>query len=97
MVEILAAGLTGANYSFESSSLFDDQGAPPALGHTIIAINPIATSTVDTAQRLALLASEITQDPNVRLPGRRGQTARRAAIANGILVEDDVIAAIEKL
>ncbi|WFU08654.1 Ldh family oxidoreductase [Rhizobium sp. CB3090] len=97
MVEILAAGLTGANYSFESSSLFDDQGAPPALGHMIIAINPVATSTVDTAQRLALLASEITQDPNVRLPGRRGQTARRAAIANGILVEDDVIAAIQKL
>ncbi|MBB5573900.1 MULTISPECIES: Ldh family oxidoreductase [Rhizobium] len=97
MVEILAAGLTGANYAFESSSLFDDQGAPPALGHMIIAINPAATSAVDTAQRLALLASEITQDPNVRLPGRRGQTARRLALSEGIDVEDAVIAAIERL
>ncbi|WP_028751414.1 Ldh family oxidoreductase [Rhizobium leucaenae] len=97
MVEILAAGLTGANYAFESSSLFDDQGAPPALGHMIIAINPAATSAVDTAQRLALLASEITQDPNARLPGRRGRTARRAAMVNGILVEDDVVAAIAQL
>ncbi|MFB2565090.1 Ldh family oxidoreductase [Rhizobium sp. IMFF44] len=97
MVEILAASLTGANYAFEASSLFDDQGAPPALGQTIIAINPAATSAADTAQRLALLAGEITRDPNVRLPGRRGQSSRRLALTEGITVEDEVIAAIEKL
>ena len=97
MVEILAAGLTGANYAFESSSLFDDKGGPPALGHTIIAINPAATSGADTAQRLALLAGEITRDPNVRLPGRRGQSSRRLALMEGISVEDEVIAAIERL
>ncbi|MCZ3376031.1 Ldh family oxidoreductase [Rhizobium sp. AG207R] len=97
MVEILAAGLTGANYAFEASSLFDDKGAPPALGQTIIAINPAATSAADTAQRLALLAGEITRDPNVRLPGRRGQSSRRLALTEGITVEDEVIAAIERL
>ena len=97
MVEILAAGLTGANYAFEASSLFDDKGAPPALGQTIIAINPAATSAVDTAQRLALLAGEISRDPNVRLPGRRGQSLRRLALTEGITVEDEVIAAIERL
>jgi len=97
VVEILAAGLTGANYAFEASSLFDDKGAPPALGHTIIAINPEATSAVDTAQRLALLAGEITRDPNVRLPGRRGQSSRRLALSEGIDVEDEVIAAIKRL
>ncbi|AGB72851.1 MULTISPECIES: Ldh family oxidoreductase [Rhizobium] len=97
MVEILAAGLTGANYAFEASSLFDDKGAPPALGHTIIAINPEATSAGDTAQRLALLAGEITRDPNVRLPGRRGQSARHLALTEGVTVEDEVIAAIERL
>jgi len=97
VVEILAAGLTGANYAFEASSLFDNKGAPPALGHTIIAINPEATSAVDTAQRLALLAGEITRDPNVRLPGRRGQSSRRLALSEGIDVEDEVIAAIKRL
>ncbi|OEC95346.1 MULTISPECIES: Ldh family oxidoreductase [unclassified Rhizobium] len=97
MVEILAAGLTGANYAFEASSLFDDKGAPPALGQTIIAINPAAASAADTAQRLALLAGEITRDPNVRLPGRRGQSSRRLALTAGITVEDEVIAAIERL
>ena len=97
MVEILAAGLTGANYAFEASSLFDDKGAPPALGQTIIAINPAAMSAADTAQRLALLAGEISRDPNVRLPGRRGQSLRRLALTEGITVEDEVIAAIERL
>lgn len=97
MVEILSAGLTGANYAFEASSLFDDQGSPPALGQTIIVINPAAMSVADTAKRLALLASEITSDPNVRLPGRRGQTARHEALANGISVEDDVIEMIKGL
>ncbi|MCJ9723403.1 Ldh family oxidoreductase, partial [Agrobacterium sp. BETTINA12B] len=97
MVEILSAGLTGANYAFEASSLFDDQGLPPALGQTIIAINPAAMSVADTAKRLALLAGEITSDPNVRLPGRRGQTARHEALANGISVEDDVIEMIKGL
>jgi len=57
----------------------------------------MAMIVADTAQRLALLASEIAQDPNVRLPGRRGQTSRREAIANGILVEDEVIEAIKGL
>ncbi len=97
MVEILAAGLTGANYAFEASSLFDDKGAPPALGQTIIAINPAAMSAADTAQRLALLAGEIPRDPNVRLPGRRGQSSRRLALTEGITVEAEVIAAIERL
>ena len=54
-------------------------------------------SAADTAQRLAQLASEITRDPNVRLPGRRGQTSRREAITNGILVEDEVVEAIKGL
>lgn len=97
MVEILAAGLTGANYAYETTSLFDDKGAAPSLGQMIIAINPKATSDGDTAARLAQLAAEITSDPNVRLPGRRSQGARREALTRGIVVDDDVIAAIRAI
>ena len=32
MVEILAATLTGARYSYEASSFFDAEGAPPGAG-----------------------------------------------------------------
>jgi (2R)-3-sulfolactate dehydrogenase (NADP+) len=91
MVEILAAALTGANYSFEASSLFDDKGHPPSLGQMIIAIDPKASSGSDTAARLAMLAAELTSDPGVRLPGRRGQNSRRAALADGFSVDEEIL------
>ena len=42
VVEMMAAGLTGANYASEASSLFDDRGPPPGLGQWILAIDPAA-------------------------------------------------------
>jgi (2R)-3-sulfolactate dehydrogenase (NADP+) len=97
MVEILAGALTGANFSFEASSLFDDKGVSPALGHMLVVINPEASGGASVAERMGRLADEISSDPGVRLPGRRGQNARRHAIENGIEVEDEVIAAIQSL
>ncbi|MBB3316378.1 (2R)-3-sulfolactate dehydrogenase (NADP+) [Rhizobium sp. BK181] len=97
MVEFLAGALTGANFSFESSSLFDDKGSAPGLGQMLMVINPAASGGKGVADRLAMLVGEISSDPGVRLPGRRGQTARRQALEHGIDVEDEVIAAIRTL
>lgn len=97
MVEVLSASLTGANYSFESSSLFDDKGAPPALGHFIIAIDPQAAAGNAVESRIALLAQEMTKEEGVRLPGRRGQSLRAKALIEGIEVDDAVMQSIENL
>lgn len=97
MVEILSAGITGANYAFEASSLFDDKGPPVALGQTIIAIDPLATGGNGVFERLALLADEIGAQEGVRIPGRRGQGLSRTAEAEGIEIEEDVIAAIDAI
>ncbi|WP_296038953.1 Ldh family oxidoreductase [uncultured Agrobacterium sp.] len=91
MVEILAAGITGAHYAFEASSLLDDKGAPPALGQTIIVIDPKASGGADVLPRIALLAEMIGSDPGARLPGKRGATQRRLALANGVELEDDIL------
>ena len=40
MVELLAAGLTGANYAAEATSFLDAEGPPPGTGQLIIAIDP---------------------------------------------------------
>ena len=40
MVELLAAGVTGSNWSFQTSSLTDNEGGPPDIGQLFIAINP---------------------------------------------------------
>ena len=42
MVELLAAGLTGANFAAEASSYLDAEGAPPGTGQLIIAFDPAA-------------------------------------------------------
>jgi (2R)-3-sulfolactate dehydrogenase (NADP+) len=97
MVEILAGALTGANFSFESSSLFDDKGSAPGLGQMLIVINPAASGGTVVAERMCRLADEIATDPGVRLPGRRGQSARRHALESGIEVEDALVASINTL
>lgn len=97
MVEVLSASLTGANYSFEASSLFDDKGAAPALGHFIIAIDPTAAAGDRVGSRMQLLAQEMTREEGVRLPGRRGQGLRAEAIRHGLHVDDGIMQAIDQL
>jgi (2R)-3-sulfolactate dehydrogenase (NADP+) len=97
MIEIMAAGITGSKFAFESSSLFDDKGAPLSLGHTIIAIDPGVTAGDGFTERMALIAGEIGAQENARLPGRRSQGIRKQAIENGITIDEDVIREIEAL
>ena len=97
MVEVLSAGLAGANFSYEASSLFEEDGPPPELGHTIIAIDPDAANGGGTSMRMASLAEEMAKQDGVRLPGRRGRGLRADALANGIEIEDDVLKAIDAL
>ncbi|MDO1580550.1 Ldh family oxidoreductase [Rhizobium oryzicola] len=97
MVEVLAAGLTGAHFSHEASSLFDDKGPPPALGQFIITIDPQAAAGEAATQRIAALASLMTEEDGVRLPGRKGRSARRLADQQGIEIEDSVMKAIADL
>lgn len=97
MVEVLAAGLTGATFSRQASSLLDEHGPAPSLGHMIIAIDPNAATGGGTLERMAGLASEMAREEGVRLPGRRGRGLRRTALESGLMIEDDVLAAIEAL
>ncbi|MGL5012006.1 MAG: Ldh family oxidoreductase [Paracoccaceae bacterium] len=81
MVEVLAAGLTGAHWSFQASSLGDDHGGPPKLGQTFIAIDPAAMAPGFTDRIEIMLTAMLAQD-GVRLPGARRQAnAARNATA----------------
>ncbi len=97
MVELLAAGLTGANYASEASSFLDAEGPPPGTGQLIIAFDPMAIGGKETVARFATLAAMIEGEPGARLPGRRRLTKRAAAEANGIVVADRLFAEIEAL
>lgn len=88
MVEVLSAGLTGAHWSFEASSLGDDAGGPPQLGQTIIAIRADGLGQSDHAQRIETMLAAMTAEAGVRIPGDRRHQNRREAQQDGVTVDE---------
>ena len=98
MVEILAVALTGANFSFEASSFFDGEGAPPHVGQFLIAVDPAAFAGGDLfAERMETLAGEITGQEGSRLPGMRVGALREAANRDGLHVDSALLAEVREL
>lgn len=97
IVEMMAAGLTGANYAYEASSLFDDKGPPPGLGQWILVIDPVAMGGARAHIRLAELITEIAAEPGTRIPGRRGRELRHVAQTKGLAIDENVLSAIRAL
>ena len=96
MVELLAAGLTGANYSYEQSSFLNAEGPAPGSGQTLIAIDPTAFGEGVIA-RFGAMADMIADMEGARIPGHRRQAMKRDMQANGIPVDTALIAEIEAI
>jgi (2R)-3-sulfolactate dehydrogenase (NADP+) len=97
MVELLAAGLTGATYAAEASSFLDAKGPPPGTGQLIVTFDPAALGGADATGRFTALAAAIEAQAGARLPGARRLEARRRARTNGIALSDTLFAEIEAL
>jgi len=95
MVELLAAGLTGANFAADASSFLDAKGPPPGTGQLIIAFDPAAFG--GSAERFAALIAAIEAQPGARLPGARRLAARAKAGRDGLMVSDVLINEIKSL
>ena len=95
MVELLAAGLTDANYAAEASSFLDAKGGPPGTGQLLITIDP--ANWGEGVQRFAELARAIENETGACLAGARRLAARKRAQENGLLVSDMRIAEISAL
>ena len=95
MVELLAAGLTGANYAPDASSFFEAEGTPPGTGQFLLAIDPDAVS-VGGVDRFTALADAIEADPGARLPGRRRRELATER-SGGFDVDDDLLRTIDQL
>jgi (2R)-3-sulfolactate dehydrogenase (NADP+) len=96
MVELLAAGVTGSNWSFETSSLTDNEGGPPDIGQLFIAISPARLGGSKWQPRLDALTKEIESQGDTRLPGARRHAARERAEESGVEVPDELVDLIEK-
>jgi (2R)-3-sulfolactate dehydrogenase (NADP+) len=96
-VELLAAGLTGANFAGEASSFLDAEGGPPGTGQILIAFDTAAFAGTGALLRFAALAAAIESQPGARLPGSRRLAARRRAYERGITIEDALLAEMAEL
>jgi (2R)-3-sulfolactate dehydrogenase (NADP+) len=95
MVELLAAGLTGANFAGQASSFLDDKGPPPGTGQLIVAFDPGAFG--GSGEHVAQLIASIETQPGARLPGSRRLAARRKAASEGLQLSDALLRDIEAL
>jgi (2R)-3-sulfolactate dehydrogenase (NADP+) len=97
MVELLAAGLVGANYAYDASSFFDDKGNPPGVGQTIICIDPSAFGGAAVLERFAAMADMVANAPGARLPGQRRHALKQTLLKEGIAVDQALLAEIEAI
>jgi len=97
MVEILSVALTGAAFSFENDSYFEP-GNKPRIGHAIIAVDPDALAGAESYfSRVEVMISSMLADEGVRLPGARRQRAAARARAEGIEINDTLLAELRQL
>jgi (2R)-3-sulfolactate dehydrogenase (NADP+) len=94
MVELLATMLTGANFAYQASSMFDDKGGPPRLGQFILAIAPDAFGNQGTVEHATQLVAEMESQDGVRLPGSRRLAERQRIGREGIRLDGSLASSI---
>jgi (2R)-3-sulfolactate dehydrogenase (NADP+) len=98
VVELLVTALVGANFGFEASSFFVDEGNRPRLGQAFIVIDPGALAgQASYLDRLEVLVGEMLRDAGVRLPGARREALRRQAEREGLVLSEAMLAQLREL
>ncbi len=95
MVEVLAAGLTGANWSLDAPSYFDGANSP-ATGLFVLAIDP-SKSYSTFAERMAAQMDRLSIEHGVHVPGAAKGDARYNAVRDGIQVAEADLARLKAI
>ncbi|MFT0850396.1 Ldh family oxidoreductase [Achromobacter sp. F4_2707] len=97
MVELLAAALTGGNFSF-GFSWADHPGAQtPRTGQLLIVIDPARGAGANFAQRAEALVQAMHDAGQPRLPGDRRYRQRRESLELGVALSEADLAMLTKL
>lgn len=96
MVDMLAGVLTGSHCSYEASLFASDEGGPPNVGQTIIAIDKAFLSS-GYVEHLEQMFSALRKDNEVRIPGERRAELRRLHEREGVDVPQVLLDQIAEL
>jgi delta1-piperideine-2-carboxylate reductase len=97
MVELLAAALTGGNFSFEFDWSNHPGAKTPWTGQLLIVIDPSKTAGQDFAQRSQELVRQMHAAGLRRLPGDRRHRTRAKAEREGIMLGGGELARLREL
>lgn len=97
MMEVMAAGLAGGDFSFEVDWSKHPGAATPKTAQTIILIDPGLGATRDFAARIEVLISAIHDAGQDRLPGDRRYANRREAEKLGVQLKPEQFAELRRL
>jgi (2R)-3-sulfolactate dehydrogenase (NADP+) len=92
LVELLAAGLAGANLSMDVQPYGIAEGPPPEVGQMLLAFDPAAFAPGFTARIERLIGA--IGDSGARLPGDRRLVARAKIEREGCTIDDALLAQI---
>jgi (2R)-3-sulfolactate dehydrogenase (NADP+) len=98
IVELLVTAVIGAQFGFEASSFFVDEGNQPKIGQAFLLIDPSALTGNDSYfSRIEVLVDEMLTDEGVRLAGARRLALERKAQTEGLQIPDALHASLQKL
>jgi (2R)-3-sulfolactate dehydrogenase (NADP+) len=98
VVELLVTAVIGAQFGFEASSFFVDEGNAPRIGQAFILIDPGALAgSAAYFERIEVLVREMLVDEGVRLAGARRLALERSAQSQGVNIPDTLLAQLQKL
>jgi (2R)-3-sulfolactate dehydrogenase (NADP+) len=97
LVDVLAGGLAGPNFSFQASLFGNNEGGPCDVGQMFIALAPQVLTGIQAgpgpfAERLEIMLSALGEDDGVRLPGNSRHAHRKTAARDGVAVPVDLVA-----
>jgi (2R)-3-sulfolactate dehydrogenase (NADP+) len=98
VVELLVTAVIGAQFGFEASSFFVDEGNAPRIGQAFLVIDPGALGgAASYFERIEVLIREMLVDEGVRLAGARRLALERAAAEQGVKIPDALMAQLQAL
>ena len=91
MVEILAAGLSGGQFSYEADAEYSGHGGPSHAGNLVIAMDPAKYGANNFLARVETLFGMILDDGDARLPGDRRLANRARIPAEGAVLPKPLV------
>ncbi len=99
IIELLVTAVIGAQFGFEASSFFVDEGNQPKIGQAFLLIDPAAMNGNSDSylDRIEVLVSEMLVDDGVRLAGARRLGLERKAAVDGVNIPDALLQTLQNL